>query len=291
MFDGELFAHEDGGLMMMLKESLQEPTRREELFQVMETHGRRPLSHAQIFKLTGRYIDLKKEATKHISDADVSFLNFAVRYLEDWFYEGTWATPSALYDGDTQAYTQYSVPAAIANLVSKFKEDGVLAGRIHGFDHARTEKFVGRVMSFARTQLSIPMLTRMQAMADTTDEERAYAADLIKHHTELMNTLERSSRSVLGALSGHNPASDLYFLKTCLMAGEMVRRDKKEHPGSHFIPSIPRIPRNGNRYETFDFSNGRDPFFNTMHYPTERIPFAILAVWYLQHHTTGDRTE
>ncbi|HYD92822.1 MAG TPA: hypothetical protein VEA37_15205, partial [Flavobacterium sp.] len=114
------------------------------------------------------------------------------------------------------------------------------------------------------------------------DEEKSTAQKILLNREAMLQTFLDSEQSVKNALGPKgNVAADVYFLKTCLVAAEILRRKLARTPEYVFMPDR-NLDTPVNRYVLFDFSNGEDPANESMHYPTFRLPYAKFVVEYLR---------
>ena len=87
--------------------------------------------------------------------------------------------------------------------------------------------------------------------------------------------------------------ADLYFVKTCIIASEMARKQDADAPGTHtFCPDAKIIvPPNGKgKYDAAEFKFGgraEPEFYYYMHYIPKIMPFAKFAVEYLREKSRG----
>lgn len=251
LFNGKLFDDAESGLLHMLRKSLREPRKRKRALDMLELRNERPVSHIQIIKLLDRFHDIKEHAKAEITEQDRRFLNFAIHYLERWFYEGVWAKPAERYTAEAQPYLQYSVPAALTNMVTKFKQDSEIGTTLTTFDPARLRKL------FDASSASLPA-----NLTPLTRERIKEAETAIRYpftHTR-------------------NRAADLYFMKTCLIAGEILRRTHGD-----LEKAVRLVPHSTDpsEYRRFDFSSGKDPLYQSMHYPPARLPFCLAVTHHL----------
>ena len=251
LFDGTLFDEAEQGLLLMLRQSLREPKKRKRALDMLELRDERPVSHIQIIKLLDRFHDIKEHAKHEITEQDKRFLDFAIHYLERWFYEGTWAHPSERYTHEERPYLQYSVPAAFTNMLTKFKEDADIGAALASFDLARLRRLFDTVSATLAHTLSQESHERIQ-QAET-------AVRYPFSHTR-------------------NRAADLYFIKTCIIGAEILRRTKGD-----LEKAVQLVPPSSDpsAYLRFDFSKGADPLYQSMHYPPARLPFCIAVVAHL----------
>lgn len=272
ILDGSLFSEAETGLLKMLKSSLADPRRRARLLDVLESRSEKPLPLSEIIKVFDKFSDLQTQLAKGLTADDIKLLRFTIKYFEDWFYRGGWTTvPDRAQAGrDDKPYAYFSVPAGIINLVTKAKELPGLAGTLGGFDQGRLDDLEKGVHKFAAGLLAgSPKMSQPALAMPEGDRQNAWQVFLQS---------ERSFKSATGPYG--NPAGDLYFLKTCLIAAEMNRR---QQTGSKhiFIPDTV-MPGPKNEYRPFDFSEGQEPKYNTMHYPTHRISYCKYVVEYLR---------
>jgi hypothetical protein len=253
LFDGTLFDSADSGLLLMLRNSLRETKKRKRALDMLELRNERPVSHTQIIKLLDRFYDIKEQAKAEITEHDRRFLNFAIHYLERWFYEGSWAKPHERYKDEERPYLQYSVPAALTNMLTKFKQDTDIGTTLTAFEPARLRKLFDATSAHLPATLSADVLKRIH--------EAETAIRYPFAHTR-------------------NQAADLYLMKTCLIAGEILRRTDGD-----LEKAVRLVPRSTDpsEYLRFDFSSGKDPVYQSMHYPPARLPFCIAVVAHLQH--------
>jgi len=268
ILDGSLFSESELGLLKLLKSSLKDPKQRERLLDVLESRSESPLPLAEIITVFDRFSEIQNQLGRGLTENDIKLLRFTIKYFEDWFYRGKWTIiperPEA--EEDEKPYAYFSVPAGIINLATKFKEKNELVDKIGGFDQARLVDLQNEVGRFAAGLFSNELKSSMSRA------ELHGARDVFK----------RSARSVENATGPYgNKAGDLYFLKTCLVAAEMNRRQQKVGSAHIFIPDA-IIPPGKNEYIPFDFSNGQDPKNNSMHYPTHRIAYCKFVVEYLR---------
>ncbi len=105
--------------------------------------------------------------------------------------------------------------------------------------------------------------------------------DIVSHRRDITDVFRKSQQSAQRAIAFESKAADLYFLKTCLIAAEMMRRQDEAHQQHIFIPDQ-RFATPKNEYAPFDFSGkNQRGSLTVMHYPTHRLPYAKWVVEYL----------
>ncbi|MFM2415114.1 MAG: hypothetical protein RI911_807 [Candidatus Parcubacteria bacterium] len=251
--DGNFFRDKEESLLGLLRTTLKESKRRQRIMQILELHDRRALSPGRIFKLTQRFEDIVKNTNETLTHDDIRFINFALHYMEDWFYNGAWASPSPEFRNSERAFEQFALPAAITNLLAKYKEDGGVNLKLYDLNGQRLRKFIAAVEAYIAS----------------------YPGTLLGYSKEVMRDSCRAAKDEL--FEGANSGSILYFFKTCMIAGEMVRRT---HIGEKYtLPAAEKTARA--QYRLFNFGNRASEGLST-HYPNTRILFAIAVVTYLQ---------
>lgn len=268
ILDGSLFSESDRGLLKLLKSSLGDERRRRSLLDVLESRSESPLPLSEIIAVFDKFGNLHENLRQEITEDDIKLLQFAIKYFENWFYRGKWViTPERPEKKDNEnSYAHFSVPAGIINMMTKFKETDELTDELKGFNQERLADLINNIEKFASGLFSGELKKVMKP------------ADL--HGA--MNVFKKSEKSVKNATGAYgNKAGDLYFLKTCLVAAEMARRQREEDSRHVFIPDT-TFSSAKNEYVPFDFSGGKDPKNNSMHYPTHRIPFCKFVVEYLR---------
>ncbi|MEK7583514.1 MAG: hypothetical protein AAB483_03905 [Patescibacteria group bacterium] len=264
--DGSLFSESDRGLLGILKNSLQDSKRRGKLLDILESRTQNPVPLSEIITVFDKFSHLQEKLRGEITPADIRLLQFTVKYFENWFYRGAWVKlpERAAGQEDENPYAYFSVPAGLLNLLTKIKEMPEYSNQLGSFDRGRLSELQAQVRSFATGLLSKTQLDNRQAMITTFTES------------------ERSVSHELGP-RGHE-AGDLYFLKTCIVAAEMLRRQRLENPDRVFTPDA-KMATPRNEYVLFDFSAGKASRYNSMHYPTFRLPYCKFVVEYLRRST------
>jgi hypothetical protein len=231
---------------------------------------------------------------KDITKQDIHLLRFFAAYIQKWFLAGEWVRIPVQYQHDPNAYTFFSVPAGLVNLMVKLKEqkpefkDGVQGIPEEIFDDLRVgvRKYADDVITAALVVTQHP---------DEHDPAMLQRAQYIwQHQDHIRDTFRTSEMSFIDEVFGQkNSNGDLYFIKTCCIAAELIRRQCKDP--TEFIPDV-EMPTVGYKdgkpqnYTLFDFSNGRSKF-DTMHSAPLRIPYAKWVVAYLGSKAPRNRSD
>ena len=271
ILDGSLFSQADKGLLKLLKSSLENPKQRERLLDILESRAENPLPLSKLINVFEKFSDVQGQLEKELTKEDIKFIQFVVKYFEDWFYRGEWAMISEKPEAkkDEKAYAYFSVPAGIINMITKIKENPKFTSKIGGFDPEKLTALQNKVHWFASNLLANNPHFNKPALDSPGELQKA---------RDVFKISEKSVKNATGP-QGH-VAGDLYLLKTCLVAAEMMRRQAGNGSGHNFIPDT-KMPTAKNEYITFDFSGGDDPKYNSMHYPTHRLPYCKFIVAYL----------
>lgn len=281
--DGSLFAEADGGVLGLLKESLSDESRRAQLLDMFGARSAAPSPLYRVIEIFDRFSAIKEKLRGAMTPEDISFLNLSIAYLQDWFLRGAWTHIPEEHAEDAQAYAYFSAPAMVVNTLTKIKEIPEYAAQMHAVDPKELAALMRGVAGFSRSLISERNLVAVAQSGEASEQEREHADIVLGYLDETIDAISRSEASVkreIGA-NGH-PAGDLYFLKTCLIAAEILRRQRAERPGSFFIPDI-RVPSGTEEeYIAFDFSQGNDARLNSMHYSKSRLPYCMLVVEYLR---------
>ena len=201
-----------------------------------------------------------------IKSEELEVLRHNIAQCEKFFYDSAWVmAPDRLKpDSRLEPYTMFWVPATIANMLTKFKED--LKGvELDDFDRTRLSSFVGDVTRFSEDLFR-------------NDLKRVMSGSDIKKARDVFQSSLKSVRFEIG--DSGDISCGLYFMKTCLIAAELLRREQS-NPEYIFIPDL-MIPGEVNKYIIFDFSQGQKLMHHQMHLPTHRTAFAKFVVMYLR---------
>lgn len=280
LIDGSLFSESDLGLLGLLKESLSNREKRELLFDIFGDRAQTPLPLSEIIKVLEKFENLSKtELTKE----DIKLINFTIKYIEGWFYSGEWAKISHKQNQQEHAYAYFSVPAGIVNMITKFKDSNKSKDEIVGFDKNQLAKIQKEVELFAQDYLASERLETL-LKENLNQNKREKIQFLYEHRVTILSSFLESQKLVKAELEGGkgtsgSKASDLYLIKTSLIAAEMARRSQILE-GNHYVFN-PGIITGKDEYELFDFSQGKDEY-SSMHYPTNRIIFNKFLVEYFR---------
>lgn len=263
LVDGSLFSEADIGLLGKLKESLANPENRAQLLDILESRTQEPVPLAEIINVLEKFSHRQNELREGLTPADIKFLSFTVHYFEDWFYRGEWVDVPKKENG--QEYNYLAVPAGIVNMLTKIKELPSYTEAVGGFDKDKLRALWNEVRGFANNFLQ--------------DNHLDPAA-----RRSILATFRQSANSVHSELAFGSSAADLYFLKTCIIAAEMARR-QDENSGQHIFIPDQALPTKKNEYHMFDFNpQGDESGLTRMHYPTHRLPYCKFVVEYLRSH-------
>ncbi|MCX6752093.1 MAG: hypothetical protein NTZ87_01150 [Candidatus Nomurabacteria bacterium] len=282
LLNGSLFSESDKGLLLLLKDSLADAGRRKKLLDMLSYRHEDPVPLSQIIQVFDKFSDL--QANVELTPEDIKLVNFAIKYFENWFYDGAWAKISHKQNENPNAYAYLSVPAGIINLLTKLKDSAKSADEIVGFDPHRLVELQKEVRGFADAYL---LSERLRAILKEklNPEKKEKTEFILENHEAMLRTFHESERSVQSELvsgsgSSHSKAPELYLVKTALIAREKMRREQAGSDHWVFVPDV-KIDIDRGRYQLFDFSEGQDGH-SSMHYPKDRIPYARFLVEYLR---------
>lgn len=284
IIDGSLFSESDLGLLGMLKSSLKDGERRAMLLNVLESRDKKPVPLGEIINVLDRFSVLKDKLEHNLTESDIKLLNFTIKYFEDWFYRGKWAKIPKNQKGKPNTHSYFSVPAGIVNMVTKIKEIPEYSGELTNFDSDKLIKLQAGTRNFMNQFLSEDNLQSILNKKDKTAYEIDAINTIRQNRSKIMEVFNESERSVKNEFADRGSGSkapDLYFLKTCLIAAEVLEREKVKGPNHVFIPDI-EILKEASNYLMFDFSNGQNPRNNSMHYHKARLAYCKFVVEYLR---------
>lgn len=251
---GALFSNSESLFFKRLGESLADPEKRERVLSIFGAHDTEPFPLAEILKTSVRFADIKNDVAGKISEKEIDFLNLSIAFIENWFFKSGWTHIPDEHERHENAFAYFSVPAGVLNALTKFKEMPQYNREIRSIDKKRLTALCDSALKYT-----------LGEYAGVVSEKK-------------LLQLERSYKSVIHELSATgNLAGDLYFLKTCLVAAHMASAyDNEEMPlwSTH-------LTDDSNLYVGYDFSEGKDRY-SSVHYPTERLPFALALVDYLK---------
>lgn len=253
---GTLFSDSESTFFKRLGESLANPENREGVLSIFGAYDTEPFPLTELLQTSIRFADIKKDAAGKLSDKEIDFINVSIAFLEDWFFKGQWTSVPQQHSSHERAFAYFSVPAGILNALSKFKEMPEYTKDIRSIDRAKLINVCGNALAYAKGEYTgvVPEKTLEQ--------------------------LEQSYRSVMRELGPNgNRAGDLYFLKTCMVAAHMSQDYNSDAVESMWAEVAPKGP---NEYIGYNFNDSHSTRTDTIHYPTERIAFALAVVDYLK---------
>lgn len=271
LINGSLFDETSTGILA----ELQNEDIRERLLRAFEV-GEEPASDVYyVVQILERFSRLNLSGGEQLNEKDIRFLSFGMKYLEDWFYRADWVDGK---DGTQSDSSEYLLaPAAIVNMLTKIKEIPEYSEKISDFEKERFRKFRDDVHEFARLFLSVENLSQLTEDADSLMYKQ-FLQQVLDRRRDFIDTFWDSEFSVEAELRRGSSAADLYFLKTCLIAAEIMRRETQEFGEHVFLPEQ-SFPTERNEYRLFNFRERGQ--YGRMHYPTHRLPYCKFAVEYL----------
>ena len=137
ILDCSLSSKSDLELIGLLKQSLQDPQRRERLLDMLESRKAPPVPLSSIITVLEKFSRLKEGLRSTLTEEDVKLLSFTNRYFEAWFYRGDWTAVPERPEQEPWAY--FSAPAGIVNMLTKIKELPEYTERVGSFDAKRLQ--------------------------------------------------------------------------------------------------------------------------------------------------------
>ncbi len=253
------------------------------IIDILETRKEIPEPLSRIINIYDRFSELSEVK---LTPENIELMNKAIKYFEEWFYSGAWTKVTNKQNENPNAYAYFSVPAVLINAMAKFKEKPEYLGQIQDFDKEKLKSLISEIDIYVSNYMSKDRLEALLRENLNEDKKRKIEY-LSKNRESILRAYENAKSFYLTYLNGNKQigaynASDLYFLKTCLIAGEIRRREEKVQKDKYiFLPDNKVYDVKGS-YEVFDFSQGSDKY-SSMHYPKERLLFTQFVVEYLRN--------
>lgn len=282
VLNGTLFDSADRGFLKMLSASMVETKNRKGLFNAIEKRSLPPVELPRLIGFFERFKELKGRIQEDISQEDIEFIRFVTEYFGDWFYRGDWLDVPEQIDEKTFAF--FSVPAGILNLLAKILEIPDYKSGINEINKSKMLDEINAADKFFRSDYYINVLLAVYKNSESTETQVHLADFWFNNKRQISEAFIKSRNFVLKELmNSRKPENIFYFMKTCLVAANMLRIQQiKIGDKKLFMPDLNALST-PNEYLIYDFSSGQNPKWNSMHYPTHKILFAMVFVIYLRN--------